>query len=192
MRGMCRLRCRNHGTNHRTKAQPDTTNERMWNVNCRQFLAGLLALTACTPASTSLRRGLKPAPALSRSSATRRRSSSPPRTRPTRRRSRWLTRRRRCRRTWRAWRPIPTRRRRMPPSFPGGASFLTVNEVRAGENLPPVPDGDTIFQPLQPGRRRLASFRRSARRRRPAPESTLPVQDPPGTSSGKHLNGHAA
>jgi HK97 family phage portal protein len=29
----------------------------------------------------------------------------------------------------------------------GGASFLTINEVRAGEQLPPVPGGDVLYQP---------------------------------------------
>jgi HK97 family phage portal protein len=30
----------------------------------------------------------------------------------------------------------------------GGASFLTINEVRAGEQLPPVPEGDDLYQPV--------------------------------------------
>jgi HK97 family phage portal protein len=62
----------------------------------------------------------------------------------------------------------------------GGASFLKVNEVRAGENLPDVPNGDVIYQPAN-----LASIGSDISGDAPdgagrPSEGTMPVQDPPG------------
>lgn len=62
----------------------------------------------------------------------------------------------------------------------GGASFLTVNEVRRGEGLPAVPEGDTIYQPAN-----MASIGSDISGEAPdgagrPPTGTEPVQDPPG------------